>query len=370
MATIVKRPRNINRPWAVRWYDEAGKQREQSFKLRSEAKDFLVKLEHDTRTGTFVDPKLGNEPFTEACQRYVEQLAVGPASKRTYTTVLANQLKPAFDGRTLEQVAADRDGITRLLNTDLAGMSDSRRQIARSLITGTLDEAMLGGRISQHRAARIKLLTGSRAPSRADFVFPSYAQLCALAKDLEANRVQTRGLGLTVWLMRGCGLRISEVFAVREDSFRGDVLRIFEQVAPDGRGTAPLKHRRAGEYREMPVPGYVQQALARHVREQGTRDGFLFTGARVPFPMHRTYVKAFRYAAGLAGIPAGFTPHSLRHGYASALLSHGVPISDVAHWLGHRSIEVTFGTYGHLLPSGWETARVTLDAEYAAWSAA
>ncbi len=79
------------------------------------------------------------------------------------------------------------------------------------------------------------------------------------------------GLETTIWLMRGCGLRISEALAVRDDCLRGDVLRIFEQIALDGRGTVPLKRRKPGESRETPVPGYVRDAIDNHVRDHGTR---------------------------------------------------------------------------------------------------
>jgi integrase len=75
-------------------------------------------------------------------------------------------------------------------------------------------------------------------------------------------------------------------------------------------------------------------------------------------------------AARNAGIPAGFTPHSLRHAFASAMLSKGVPITDVAHWLGHRDVRVTFRIYGHLVPSAAARAITVLDEEYADWSSA
>ena len=71
---------------------------------------------------------------------------------------------------------------------------------------------------------------------------------------------------------------------------------------------------------------------------------------------------------GRAGIQDGFTPHSLRHAFVSALLSHGVPITDVAAWLGHRNINVTYATYGHLVPSSLGRAQEVLNAEYAQWS--
>jgi integrase len=54
--------------------------------------------------------------------------------------------------------------------------------------------------------------------------------------------------------------------------------------------------------------------------------------------------------------------------FASSLLSAGVTITDVAEWLGHRSIQVTYGIYGHLVPSTLGRATEALDAEYEAWS--
>jgi hypothetical protein len=38
---------------------------------------------------------------------------------------------------------------------------------------------------------------------------------------------------LTIWLMRGCGLRIEEALAVQKSCFRdgGTVLRVFEQAS-------------------------------------------------------------------------------------------------------------------------------------------
>jgi integrase len=71
-----------------------------------------------------------------------------------------------------------------------------------------------------------------------------------------------------------------------------------------------------------------------------------------------------------AGIAEGFSPHSLRHAFASTLLAQGVPITDVAHWLGHKSIAIKFEIYGHLVPSAAGRGRVALDREFAEWSAA
>jgi integrase len=364
VASLTKRPRNKNKPWSVQWYDGTGKRREAAFRTNREAKDFKIKLEHDQREGTFVDPWLGREPFGDAASRWLGALAVAPETRRVYQSVLNNHVLPTLGERALGQVAQDREGTAQLLNQSLAGLSRQRREIARLVITGTLDEAVRAARLPRHRLDGIRLTGDSRAPDRSDFIFPPCSQIEALAAGLRPD------VQLSIWLMRGCGLRISEALAIREDCFREGTLRISEQVQPDGRGTVALKHRRPGESREMPAPAYLLEAVNRHVTEHGTRDGYLLPGARVPFVQHRGYLKSFTRAARLAGIPEGFTPHSLRHVFASALLARSVPITDVAEWLGHRSIEVTYRIYGHLVPSAWGRAREALDAEYQAWSKA
>jgi hypothetical protein len=45
----------------------------------------------------------------------------------------------------------------------------------------------------------------------------------------------------------------------------------------------------------------------------------------------------------------------------STSFAHGIPITEVSRWLGHRSIEVTHQIYGHLVPTSWERARTVLD---------
>jgi integrase len=52
----------------------------------------------------------------------------------------------------------------------------------------------------------------------------------------------------------------------------------------------------------------------------------------------------------------------------STSFSRGRPITDVAAWLGHRDINVTFSVYGHLVPSSMPDAVETLNSEYAEWS--
>jgi hypothetical protein len=64
-----------------------------------------------------------------------------------------------------------------------------------------------------HRCDGIVLPDNGAAGDHDDFVFPSHAQLAALAGGIKHP--------LTVWLMRGCGLRIEESAGRAEVVFPG-----------------------------------------------------------------------------------------------------------------------------------------------------
>jgi integrase len=188
--------------------------------------------------------------------------------------------------------------------------------------------------------------------------------------DRDALARRLREYGATIALMSGCGLRINEALAVREDDFRDGmtVLRVARQVTHDGSGTGPLKSRRAGEYRDIPVPAWVRQRVQDHMADYPPIGGWLFTrfgGGRVRYG---TYLGRFKTAARMSGLGAllagkdGLTPHSLRHLFASVLLSNGVALTDVSRWIGHRDVNVTAQVYAHCLPDAWERARAVLDS--------
>ncbi|WP_330440150.1 hypothetical protein [Streptomyces griseoaurantiacus] len=52
---------------------------------------------------------------------------------------------------------------------------------------------------------------------------------------------------------------------------------------------------------------------------------------------------------------------SLRHFFASNCLRNGIPITDLAEWMGHRSLDVTFKIRRHLMPGSIGTAAKMLD---------
>src|ERR1700761_3665770 len=364
--------------WTLRYWVN-GKQREKSFKDeirngrvnygsgRKLAQDFQLELTVDKRSGdvTFAQHgRTAKQNFGAAAESFISRLPIVDGSKDHYRSVYRKHVKPVFGDMTLAQVANDRDGVSDLLAVNMKHLSNTQRQQARHVIVGTVEEAVKAGKLSKHRLDGIDL-AGTGRYSLKSFVFPSYEQVRFVADggmNPETKRV-VGGAGLCVWLMRGCGLRIEEALAVSKEDFTedGTVLRVAWQASGDGKKREPLKHRKAGEYRDVPVPSW----LWKMVRDMP--DGPLIPGNGKLFQRYGTIYFRFMRAAEVAGIADGFTPHSLRHAYASAMLARGVQITELAHFLGHRDINVTHQVYGHLLPSAAKRAVAALNAEFAEW---
>ena len=377
------KPDRCSHAWTLRYW-VSGRQSEKSFKDTTHpstgrvnygsgkklAQDFQLKLTVDKRSGdvVFADhAKSGKRNFGEAVEAYISRMAVGDNSKKSYTATYRNHVRPVFGDKTLAQVARDRDGVLDHLTVTMKDLNDTSRQQVRMLIVGTCDEAVKSEKIGKHLLDGIELVAKGRMKLRTDFVFPTYDQVKMVADGIEMeNRSKSvMGAGIVVWLMRGCGLRIEEALAVcREDFIEdGAILRVMWQAARDGSKKTPLKHRKQGEFRDVPVPSWLWEMV------KDASEGPLTLGRNgKPFKSYQVTFGRFKNAARAAGIPEDFTPHSLRHAYASAMLARGVQITELAHFLGHRDINMTHNIYGHLLPSAAKRAVAALDAEYAEWS--
>ncbi|WP_323184923.1 hypothetical protein [Kitasatospora purpeofusca] len=67
------------------------------------------------------------------------------------------------------------------------------------------------------------------------------------------------------------------------------------------------------------------------------------------------------WSSGQVDIPEDMVLYGLHHFFASNCLSNGIPITDVAEWMGHRDVKVTFKHYRHLMPGSISRAAQVLD---------
>ncbi|MFC9636511.1 tyrosine-type recombinase/integrase [Streptomyces mirabilis] len=185
----------------------------------------------------------------------------------------------------------------------------------------------------------------------------------------KALTVADEYLALEIVMMVGCGLRNGEARAVNINNVvADDVYRVHEQIHSNTHKPAKLKHRKAGEFREVPLPRSVKEAMERYEEEHGTtKEGYLLRGPSGYYtePMERRRVQRL-----FKDLPAedGVGMYGFRHYFASNALGNGIPITDVAEWMGHKSIEETYRTYRHLMPGSITKAARILDAGL--WEAA
>ena len=135
-------------------------------------------------------------------------------------------------------------------------------------------------------------------------------------------------------LMYASGLRVSELVALKtwHLGMNEGVLRVL------GKGS---KERLVpfGEVARQWLERYLHEARSAILAGQQTEDLFVTArGAGMTRVMFWMLVKKY---AGLAGITAPLSPHTLRHAFATHLLNHGADLRVVQLLLGHADISTT-----------------------------
>jgi integrase len=151
------------------------------------------------------------------------------------------------------------------------------------------------------------------------------------------------------------------------------VRRTLAAAERDGMGIEDrLGTPKSGEARSVEIGPTLADALAHHITQRRAqnlergwdeeRSPWLFvTEEGTPLDESRVR-KAFARILKAAKLPARFTPHALRHTYASLMLAKGAPLPWVSAQLGHSSPQVTLDWYGWALPTGEKSHAARLDA--------
>lgn len=129
-------------------------------------------------------------------------------------------------------------------------------------------------------------------------------------------------------LLYGCGLRISEAVGLNMEDFD----RTEQWIRVRGKGR---------KVRQVPFGGKAAQALAAYVTADRPNSGPLFLnhrGSRLSDRGARGIVKF--YATHVAG-DSSIHPHTLRHAFATHLLSDGADLRAIQELLGHSRLSTT-----------------------------
>lgn len=167
-----------------------------------------------------------------------------------------------------------------------------------------------------------------------EILSPADVDLLLKTPDLKTEKgIRDRAI---LELMYACGLRVSEVVNLRMSQlhFADGYIRVLgkgskERLVPVARESA----RRVTTYLDRVRPVWSG--------EEASAAGIVFLSVNGN-PLTRARIwQLIRELAREAGLPGHVHPHTLRHSFASHLLSAGAPLRTIQEMLGHADISTT-----------------------------
>jgi integrase/recombinase XerD len=139
-----------------------------------------------------------------------------------------------------------------------------------------------------------------------------------------------------VVLLMTTGLRLSEALSLRKDNidFKSREMTVV------GKGS---------KQRVVPLLSVTADTLSTYIKKYPSDSLFVFPGdTRTGHAEIHNAEKTLRHACMRAGVRP-FTPHQLRHYFATEMLRGGAKLEVVGRILGHSSIGITADIYRHVL---------------------
>lgn len=153
------------------------------------------------------------------------------------------------------------------------------------------------------------------------------------------------------------GLRLGEAAGVQADDidFLRKRLEVRRQIQRGTKGSGiEIRRPKYGSERTVYLPDDLLMILSRHVA--AVAGPWLFYGQGDQPPHQDTVGHRWEQTRKRAGVQ-GFTLHSLRHFFASGLISEGCDVVTVQRAMGHGSAATTLTTYSHLWPTAEDKTR-------------
>lgn len=382
MASVTKR----RGQWAVVWRDGMRTQHVKFFGTGNDAREaadsFLAKTIPQARQKrhAVVDPKISVAGYAQHWLGQVEALVqAGERKRRTlhlYDDILRLHVEPRFDTVPLRELgrANVKDFLLAKLRSGLdAGTVSIIYRTLRAMLSAAVDdEVLVANPIA--KLGRALGLTPSKA-DRQQAVRTKAMTRAQLATFLATAQTRERRWYPLLLTLARTGMRLGESLALQiglhddgDLDFVSRELTIARALSDDGRGIDTPK---TGEVRIVDMSQQLADTLRSLVIARraaalcagATADQRLWLfpertgGPRDPHNVRRAFARVLKHA----NLPPHFTPHCLRHTFASILLADGKSPAYVQAQLGHKSIAMTVDTYGKWLPKGNKAAIDSLD---------
>lgn len=341
---VTKRP---NGTWLARYLLPGRREVSKTFRTRKEAlawqRDELTKRDR----GQWVEP---NQRITvgEYAIQWASIRPHRPSTAKNYASLIKHHIAATPLGK--RRLADVRPSEVQAWATGRSKvMSPLRVRNLVSMLRAIYADAVLDRLVSSSPVVRVKLPSHDK---------PRIIPLTVEQVEALANAMPPRNRAMVI-VQATTGSRIGELLALRVsdvDFFRRTV-RVEYQFAPGSKIRTDTKTPRSR--RTIPVPQLTIDTIAAHMAEfPPGEDGTLFVTRLGTAYRHDYYGSIlFQQAVKAAGITARTTPHTLRHSYASWLLSEGESVVTVADRLGHNNAQTVLSVYAHIIVGAEDRTR-------------
>jgi integrase len=339
--------------WIVHYYHAPGKRTWKTFKAREAAEEFRIET-LKTRAG---DPG-GETDFTITLGDYAKHVwlptvraTVKRLSARRYEEMLRLHVLPAFKDHKVRLLT--RDQVKRLLVAKLSdGLSRPTVKLILSTLRALLNDAREAKIITDNPCATLgRKLKLSEPPETAVEEVKAFTHE-ELASFFDAAKQSPMPHGPLLWTLALTGLRLGEGVALRWSDVDVAQRTLHVQRALSGGFLSTTKSGRDRIVALSERAGRVLQRLQLTRADRAKRfrwktlPEYIVTTKRGEPPSADAVRAAFAHVLKGAGLSAHHSPHSLRHTYASLLLSNGESLKFVQEQLGHSTIQLTADLYG------------------------
>lgn len=351
MTSIFKR--KGRKGYALKFHDGA-RWRFRQFTTKTEAQEHGDKVREKARAEEGLEQDV---PFPEYAQRWLDltAVAVRHGTYRSYEWAVLHYLIPTFRETSLRSITPRmiRDLVGRLRSAGLAkGTVGNVRATLHSCLEAAVEDRILASNPARFRS-RSKLMSLTTPNEHRAKVKAMTAEQAR--RFLESAPIAAPQYALMFRTMVLSGLRPGEALALKPEDIGDGYIRLERAITASGR-IEPCKTDAEGQFHLVDIP----DALAVELR--GLTGPWLFPGNLSGRPGHRGALHAFKRILGAAALPLHFTPHCLRHTYASLQLVAGESVYYVSRQLRHSDIRITVSRYGSWLPAGNRAAANRLDA--------
>jgi integrase len=353
--------------WVVDYRDATGRRRWITCATKRQAdKTLATKLQESGQAGApVVNPRITIADYSERWLTLIER-NIKPRTYRSYEETLRLHLLPAFGTTRVQQLVRGR--IRAFLAAKLReGLSRNTVRIIHATLRAMLNSAIDDGVIAHNPAERLgrQLRLSTRAADREEEIKAFDREQLDIFLTT-AEREEPKYFALFFTLARS-GLRLGEAFALEPEDLDYESREI---VVRRAFSSGQLDTPKSGRSRRVDMSLKLRDVLQRHetqLKKKKLRRGWKEMPRWVfcteeGSPMDQSRVsKAFKRVLKAAGLPRHYSPHCLRHTFASLLLQQGESPAYVQRQLGHASIQLTVDTYGRWLPMGNKAAVDRLD---------